>query len=304
MKEFLDEPSNRFSSIATINTVVWISSLRQVEQGITNRTLEDLEPYLKQQNINFEHHQIEHVDDLIRILIDLVGRANSGVRPIIHLDMHGDKDKGIHIVKTNEYIPWEKVNDILRLINSETGNNLCVVSMACFSINLIRPIQIKQPVPYFLLIAPPTEVTAGYIEKKVLSFYTHIFNTDDIVTAYKAHLCDKLILLHSEWLFFRSFATYVRSSTMGKGKQQRAEGLLSAVIRDSDNNTRASRRKYRSMIKSHIKPTPYLLNSWVKKFLHGRPVPFTIRDVCEHAKSLDDPYATSNRSRPNPLDYL
>lgn len=126
-------------SHANVNAVLWITSLHENEQGVTRRILDDLEPYLASKEVIFQRFEPQGADHLMAYL-DAVADAAlaAGLAPIIHFDTHGTIEHGIHIVASKEDCLWDKITERLRAINVATGNDLCVVSLACFSFHIVR----------------------------------------------------------------------------------------------------------------------------------------------------------------------
>lgn len=123
-------------STANINEVVWITSLRENEQGVTRRILDNLGDLFKALKVSYEVHEPKTAAELFALLDDLEEGARRGRRPFLHFDMHGGKKTGLHIVASAENIDWRTLADRLRAINAATQNNLCVLSLACFGFYL------------------------------------------------------------------------------------------------------------------------------------------------------------------------
>ena len=75
------------------NYVFWVSSLPDSEMGPTGRMTHDLDQIFGASNIGFLHKRIRHVDELANFL-SCIKRcsANRGLRPLIHLDAHGNPE--------------------------------------------------------------------------------------------------------------------------------------------------------------------------------------------------------------------
>ncbi|WP_425901819.1 hypothetical protein [Agrobacterium radiobacter] len=292
-----------FHSQASVNSVVWITSLHENEIGVTNRILEDLEPYLLRKEALFEHHTPASAEEFLISLDYLAHMAERGLLPILHLDMHGSERDGVHIAATSENIPWRMVVEKFRRINVATRNNLCVVSMACFSFQAAREIQITSNAPFYILAAPEKEVHAGFIEESLNSFYEHVFDKEELITPFRQILAKELLLLHSEELLYTSLARYIRAGCIGKAGRMRAEELLTAGLKRLPGFS-ANKKVFRDIIRKGIKPSQQLLDRYVESFLLGKPVSFTIEQVVAEAEALPDPYADGKRARPSVEDSL
>jgi hypothetical protein len=109
-----------------------------------------------------------------------------GAKPILHLDMHGSK-RGLQLAGTLEIAPWARVVPKLQAINVATGNNLVVVAGVCFARDAILQIKISEACPVYMLIAPETEVTFGFLEDNTVPFYQKLFSSGDINKACLEH---------------------------------------------------------------------------------------------------------------------
>lgn len=80
------------------NYVFWVSSLPDSEMGPTGRMTHDLDQIFGVSNIGFLHKRIRHVDELVNFL-SCIKRcsANRGLRPLIHLDAHGNSEHGLYL---------------------------------------------------------------------------------------------------------------------------------------------------------------------------------------------------------------
>ncbi|TAT84826.1 hypothetical protein [Rhizobium ruizarguesonis] len=279
--------ANKFDSEVKVNTVVWITSLYESQQGVTRRILEDLEPFLRDKHVRFEFHEASSEEGLLAYLEYIRDEAAAGMLPIIHIDTHGNVDEGIHIAATKENVAWATIVEKCRQINVETKNNLCVVSLACFSFSAVREVQITSQTPFYILAAPLTEVTAGFVADVVMPFYRHVFEEHALIGAFRSVLIRKLNLMHCEQVLFTAFVKYVRRFCMGKGAKKRIEDLLSEAkgmgmeIKDYDLS------RFRKIIKRSIKPTQALLDRYADSFLMGRPINFELDSVLEHAKKME-----------------
>lgn len=113
----------------SINSVFWLRSLSDSEQGPTRRVLEDLEPFFAQIGVPFQLRDVKTPGELYAALQSL---ANSMVKPIVQLDMHGTRE-GLVFVGSGEVAPWREVVPRLRAINVASGANLCVVAcLLCY----------------------------------------------------------------------------------------------------------------------------------------------------------------------------
>ena len=140
---------------AQVNSLFWIKSLMPNDEGSTRRVLEDLEPFLRSKGVAFEMITPQTGEELLLALKDIEQRAKAGVKPIIHFDTHGGPDAGLYIVPSDEFVGWDVLAESLREINVATGNNLCVISAACYGQKQVDEVTVLKPVPFYLLIGTP-----------------------------------------------------------------------------------------------------------------------------------------------------
>lgn len=289
------------SSIVVINSVIWITSLRDSERGVTRRILEELEPFFHCKQVNFVLFEPQNADHLRKFLDKVENEAReNGLRPIIHIDTHGDKETGIHIVSSGEDLSWEEATEKLKRINVATNNNLCVVSMACYGFHIVSEMSISDTTPFYILAAPDNTVSGGFVEKTCPEFYRYVFTHLDIMGAYRNIFNDTLKIMHCEEVLLVVMAKYVRAGTIGKAKQERVEALISTVVNHSGPVESGKLKAMRKVAKEGIKPTQELLDRYVCSFLMGRPVAFDIEKVKSLAATIPDPYADGKRKRPMP----
>jgi hypothetical protein len=218
-----------FSSPLTVNSLFWITSLRPTERGVTRRIQEDLLPYLDSIGVHHQTFEPQTAEELLAILSDIAQQATVGLRPILHFDAHGDLLRGIKLAVSGVFIPWSLLIAHLRAINVATGNNLRVVSGACFSLHAVWEISLSEPCPFFILIAPGKEVSAGLLEDKTFAFYKSAFDGLEIVAAHERHLAPHLSLHHCERVAAYVIAKYLRDDCVGKGRRIRREELMTRL---------------------------------------------------------------------------
>ncbi|NEI11061.1 hypothetical protein GR220_03510 [Rhizobium leguminosarum] len=291
-------------SVVHVNSVVWITSLRAGEQGVTRRILEDLEPLLEANNILFIKFEPQNAVQLLAFLDHIANLARGGLQPIIHFDTHGGAETGIHIVASGENCSWPEITEKLRAINVATVNNLCVISLACFSFHLIKQIHVTTQAPFYILAAPQDEVSAAFVEDSVVRFYRCVFERSELIGAFREILIEKLLLLHCEEMLFTSMTRYVRAFCMGKGAQQRVEEHVTEARRLGYLTSASDISGFRKRLKAELRPKQALVDRFVETFLLGRPVSFDIDAVKKAAKAMPDPYADGKRKRPTVADSI
>ena|ERR1700733_4652641 len=274
------------SAVLHVNSLIWISSLKPDEQGTTHRVHEDLQPYFVSIGLPFTSVEPKTANELLAGLDAIEKRAKQGLRPIIHFDTHGTAERGLYIAGSGEFVPWALLVDRLRRINVATENNLCVVSAACFSMQAIKFIHINQQTPFFALIAPQQTVSFGFIERNTVNFYEQVFGGLDVVAAYENNLAPHLTFYHCEKLLAVALTRYVRDNCRGSGLKKRRERLLTDVfVGGRIPNNRQNRRMVRKKIKEGVRPDQSLIDRYVRSFLIGKTVPFSLKQITELANA-------------------
>ena len=259
------------------NTVIWFTSLPEDEQGPSRRMVEDMEALSEEVGVGFQRLHVNSASKLVELLEELTQHAGERqMRPLLHFDMHGNKEQGLFISGLNEYFSWDELARHLRQLNAATGNNLCAVGAACFGLRAIMPVKLDQPTPFFLLLAPEQEVTVGFLEGNVLPFYRELFRSGSIDRAYSSCLSDEFKYFHCEKMLFIAIARYIREGCKGKTGETRRERLLTEVFIQGMEKTEENLTDVRRKIKEGLRPNQALLDRYAKTFLIGRTCSFNM----------------------------
>lgn len=259
------------------DTIIWLTSLPDAEQGPSRRMVEDMESLPAQFGVGFQRLHVHCVSKLAGLLDELTHHATERqMRPLLHFDMHGNKKQGLHISGSNEYFSWVELAECLRRLNTATGNNLCVVGAACFGLRAIMPVKLDQPTPFFLLLAPENEVSVGFLEKNVPAFYRELFHSGSIDRAYSCYLSDEFKYFHCEKMLFIVIARYILEGCKGKSGEARRERLLTEVFMQGKEKTEENLKDVRRKIKEELRPNQAFLDRYVKTFLINRTCSFNM----------------------------
>ena len=263
----------------TFNSIILVSSPRKDEDGIPRRIAEELSTLsCSSNNFFFDHKDIVNKDALRKVLYDIEGKCQRGLRPILHLDMHGDRSNGLEIGRNGEMVSWKEIIEWLRPINIRLKNNLVLIITACHGLYVIEPISIREPTPLFCLIAPQEEIKFHEIDDAIGPFYRELIETRSLDKAFEK-LSGSFRYFHSEKMLIISMAKYVRRYCMGHGAKERLEVLLTEALKSKQQNTKQNRKYFRKMAKAFIKPKQDLLDRYAKIFLHGATSSFTMADI-------------------------
>lgn len=198
--------------------------------------------------------------------------VQSGLRPILHIESHGDKELGIQIGVSREFIPWSQLLPKFQQINKNSKNNLGVVMAGCFGLYAITPLCIEEPCPFYFLIGSDEKVIAGYIDDVMKLFYLELIESKNLDKAMKK-VDAKFKQFHAEKFFYITFAKYTKQACMGLGAQQRVERLLTNVVEGGSVANRAALRSMRKNAKTFVRSherQERAFNEHSARFLHGR----------------------------------
>ena len=271
----------QFPSSANVNCLFWITSLAENEKGVTRRITEELESFYAGIGLVWEIKEPQSAQEFLLVLDEIGRRAEAGWKPIFHLDTHGLADRGVKIHATGEFVSWPVLADKFRTINIATGNNLCVVSHACFSFHIVRELDVKKPTPFYLLLAPKEEILAGTIEDNTADFYREVFLGADILTAHEKCFPTDWEVFHCERMVAVVLSRYLDAACFGQRAQRRKEDLISKAIESGQPKNRQNLRRMRKIADKQIKPTPALIERFSKIFLIGKAPKFTIEQLTD-----------------------
>lgn len=269
-----------FTATARINSLYWITSLAENERGVTQRVLEDLEPLCIARDLPFECYSPSSAAEFLAALDKITAHARMGMLPLIHLDTHASAEDGIRIVGSGEHVGWSEVVAKLRTINVITGNNLCLMSGACNSFNIVGQVDIHQTTPAFILLAPEKEISAGEIEENVVGFYRDMLDNEDILTSRDKWFKGKLRMYHSERFLAVILAKYLNNTTVGRQLDRRKEHLVKMALEGRENqSTPEVLRALRESAMALLKPSEDLIERFRPTFLAGKRPGFTIAQL-------------------------
>ncbi len=156
--------------------------------------------------------------------------------PMIHIDCHGCPD-GISAAN-RQIIKWEELRTNLININIACRLNLVIVLAACSGAHLIKVATKLDRAPFWAIVGPDENVTAGSIEKKFGAFYTVFFNKlngNEAMTALnqgKNSQDRKYHFFSAIGLFIKAYNKYHQNHCVGKSKKERIEHLITEALKD------------------------------------------------------------------------
>ena len=213
--------------------------------------------------INYQ--KIDSVDTLRKVLSRIKVDCSKGMLPIIHIEAHGDSNKGIQVGDKKDVFSWKELVDSLREINILTKNNTVVILAACEGLYAILQIRIFQPTPFAFLIGSQDKISAGDLDKHMVKFYSTLVKTGSAAVAMK-EIPDRMQLFHSEQFFLIAIGRHFKQY-MGKRFLKNTEKMISKTRRF---HNRHSLRELRAALKPELKPSQARFAEYARKFLHGK----------------------------------
>ncbi len=159
------------------------------------------------------HHKVVGKNDLLSLLEVLRIRFEiECLTPIIHLEIHGVKDKIGIVMKSGEFIGWEELGDCFREINKITENNLILGLAVCNGANLIKSITMTKGAPFWAVIGSEDEMIIPKIPKIYSRLYRELIegqNIDKIIYSINGDYNTKLLFIPSEKVFLGGIQKYM-----------------------------------------------------------------------------------------------
>ncbi|MEQ9328636.1 MAG: hypothetical protein RJQ21_15245 [Rhodospirillales bacterium] len=269
------------SETLEINSIFWIRSIPDNEIGPTRRIIEDLNDAHNNGGWPIRELVVGTSDELVEALNFLADEAEKGVKPIIHFDAHGSKDKGILLSPSGEHFSWDKLANHLRIINCQTMNNLICIFATCYGYHINFQVELKKPTPSYLIMAPTDEISVGFLEEQTVRFYQLAHASGNVTEAFSLTLASKMKLYHCQGIFFEALSNYIRYYCSGKSKSIRYEKLLSDFLieHNIENPSPAVLKNTRNRIKSGLKPSQKIIEYYASKFLICRRPAFDYDDL-------------------------
>jgi len=174
--------------------------------------------------------------ELFEVLENIKNETLDGIYPMIHFECHGCED-GLGTA-SGELVEWEEIREILIEINRNTKLNLMIVIAACNGAHLIKVSTKLDAAPFWAIIGPEVEVTAGHIQENFGKFYESFFSDLDgdkaisVLNGGAAQSDRTYHFLTAAGLFSRAYRTYYKSHCVGKGRKKRIEQLVTEAMKN------------------------------------------------------------------------
>lgn len=249
--------------------------------GPTRRILDDLRNLTATGGFPITEQPVESTEEFSSVLEDLTSQASKGLRPILHLDMHGDEAHGLAIAPGNEFISWQEALPALGRLNLATENNLVCIFALCFGLQLYKRVSLTSTVPAYFFGAPRATITVGALVDETFNFYHNTHQTGNVTKSFNATLGKHMDSFHCQGLFLQALRHYITNYCKGKDFKKRKEQLLTKLMQHHgiENPTAEQLQDGRAQIKEFLQPSQKLIDHYAPKFLAGRPAAFTFSDL-------------------------
>lgn len=252
------------------NSIFIIDGLADNDLQTAKRLYEDLK--IKISTTNYGHCYYRKVNDslaLFNVLNEILERVKLGLRPIIHIEAHGDMTNGLQISGKNDFVSWKNLLVALQRINKNSFNNTGLSLPLCYGLDILRDIDIEQPSPFLFIVAPSGIIKAGIVESTMIHFYTDILQNRSLESA-KPIIIKSLHIIFSEQIFHVIFMQIFKNKFVGKGKESFINHILTELSINKKINPIEDIKGSRKSIKTLTSQPDFFFKKYGKKFMHGK----------------------------------
>jgi hypothetical protein len=246
--------------------------------GLTSGEFQTAERLRRELDDLAQHQSTPTVDyvkvatrDHVLVVLDQIEQEceNKAVKPIVHIEAHGDEASGLVIGEQHERVPWPELSSAIQRINIATQNNTGLVLATCYGIQAIKPMTFLAPAPFYFLIGSQSKVSAALIDDEMKRFYQCLYATGSLTDAML--LVDEAFQqFHADRFFCKLMAEYFQTGCMGKAAIQRRERLISEAVKSGASADHQNLRQMRKSVKAATKPSQGIFDRYANIFLHGR----------------------------------
>lgn len=238
------------------NKLIIIESLieEKEQQGLTGKCLfEELNvwvPSVHDDKLIIEYIPVPDYDTWQRVFQRISNECESNkVCPILHFEIHGDKDKQGLVLADGHLIPIMEFGNTLRNINVLTGCNLFVTLAVCHGLHTMFALNTKHAAPFCGILGSFNSIYADDLRIRYSEFYSEFFSSlnldqayrklieanGDINAGYRCYMADDV--------FLRVYNSYIRDKCNDEALNERAESIVKK-LNITDSEKKARYRKY------------------------------------------------------------
>lgn len=205
-----------------------------------------------------EYCYVTNPGDFFCILDRIKHRTkNSGLMPIIHIEVHGKKE-GI-CLEDRQAIIWNDIFRPFREINLAAGNNLMVVLAACYGLslrNIFAEAGIERA-PVYAVLGPDREVEPFEIKTFFKDFYKKLFdslNPAEALNTSSYNITEKVFEMHDcISIFFAAYLKYVNNNVKNEtDRKKRIAKIMEDFKKTSDKIETGKHKELENYIESRL----------------------------------------------------
>jgi hypothetical protein len=206
-----------------------------------------------------EYYYVTNPDDFFGILDQIEhGTKNSGLMPIIHIEVHGNKE-GI-CLEDRQAIIWNDIFRPFREINLAAGNNLMVVLAACYGLslrNIFAEAGIERA-PVYAVLGPDREVEPFEIKTFFKDFYKKLFdslNPAEALNTSSYNITEKVFEMHDcISIFSAAYLKYVNNNVKNEtDRKKRTAKIIEDFEKEKSVKIESYKRKeFENYIESRL----------------------------------------------------
>ncbi|ANC81583.1 hypothetical protein [Pseudomonas putida] len=257
----------------SINYILIIDALLDGELQTAKTLEENLYDYFTSKAELFPRRRIKtsNINAFRKIFEGLTHMCENGTQPLIHIEAHGDKTRGLQIGE--DYVAWGELIEFITPINTLTKNNCGLILASCFGSEISKSLPICKPCPFNFSIAPSAEAKAGEIRDNMSRFYKDLMSSSNLNSAL-SQLGSSFVFFDSSKYFLGEALRYFSTQLIGK----RAKALREKIITDVKHklgNDNINVKLLREEARKIIADPKDIYTHHAEIFLHGKaPLPY------------------------------
>lgn len=223
----------------SFNKIYVIESLK-VDDNLTGKELYD--DLLKWQEvktkgkITAEYCQIRNIYEWDSNISKIINECKEkGIRPIIHIEMHGiekedDKDWQGFRLSSGEDLTYQDFGDSMRKINKECGCNLFITLAVCYGLYSIFSLKenIKQVMPFCAALGSFEDLKEGDLTIRYNEFYDELLTSFDLSKAFlrlqnsNPDIPSQYHIIYIDDIFYHAYYEYLTKLCTRESIRERA----------------------------------------------------------------------------------
>jgi hypothetical protein len=193
-----------------------------------------------------------------------------GLRPIVHIEAHGEDEFGLHF--RGGKIHWREICDALIPLNRASGFNLLLSVSACFGLSCISGVSLHRGAPCYALLGPSKDLSSSDLLNRFRSFYREIIHSQDLDLALAAINRDKLergqmVFVSAENWFEELMLEYLTNAA--HPKELKAAAMRIYRKKKSEGATLTLNETKRQLVKN----TPQIARGYFSEFFMTDHIP-------------------------------